>query len=600
MAVAECRCQTAVRAVWEEIPAQAVRVEIRRKNMKKLITIWKQADKKKKIITLSIAAVLLLVIVVVLIVCAVATEEEEVTYRETEVKYGTLSVGVTESGSVDIGTVEQTFDLDMSALQRASTGDSSSGSGGGGMQMSGEMGGNSGGLNMFDQIFNMAGSSTFSQSGSASSLTVSKVCVSVGQQISVGDVLYELEEESVSELTEQLESNVDKAKADLDAVYADQVLSKQTARYTYDSSVAYGSYAETEYNTQVSQLNAAVTEKEEQLEELQASLESYRQQLEETTVLYEDALQRYEECKWSVENTDQKTDTYNYVTYFQMMQSQKTILDSMEQKKERLEENVEQAEENVEQAKKSLNAAKRSLAQGLLSAKETLELRQLAYNTAQETYDIAIAYLEEDAAEQEETYAETEEKWAEYSSYVNGTSVCSDYNGVITAINLEEGDTINTGTVLVSLYDMDEVSMTVTVDEDDMTDIYLGSEATINLTAYPDTVFRAAVSEISDAETDSSGNVTYDVTVTITGDVSGLFQGMTGDITFISEETADVLYVSRRALITEGDNTYVKVRDEKGKVKKIQVTTGFTDGTYTEITGGLSEGDTVLIESKVN
>jgi HlyD family secretion protein len=422
----------------------------------------------------------------------------------------------------------------------------------------------------------------------------------VGQQVSVGDVLYELEEESVSELTEQLESNVDKAKADLDAVYADQVLSKKTAQYTYDSSVAYGSYAETEYNTQVAQLNAAVTEKEEQLEELQASLESYKQQLEETTGLYEDALQRYEACKWSVDNTDQKEDTYNYVTYFQMMQSQQTIVDNLEQKKERLEENVEQAEENVEQAQKSLNAAKRSLAQGLLSAKQTLELRQLAYNTAQETYDIAIAYLEEDAAEQEDTYAETAEKWAEYSSYVNGTSICSDYNGVITAINLQEGDSINTGTVLVSLYDMDEVSMTVTVDEDDMTDIGLGSEATVSLTAYPDTVFRGTVSEISDAETDSSGNVTYDVTVTLTGDVSGLFQGMTGDITFISEETADVLYVSRRALITDGNDTYVKVRDENGKVKKIKVTTGFTDGTYTEITGGLSEGDTVLIESKVN
>jgi HlyD family secretion protein len=532
-------------------------------------------------------------------VCA-ATGKEEVTYRETEVKYGTLSVGVTESGSVDIGTVEQTFDLDMSALQRANTGDDTSGSGGGGMQMSGDMGGSTGGLNMFSQILNMAGNSTFSQSGTASSLTVSSVCVSVGQQVSVGDVLYELDEESVSELTEQLETNVDKAKADLDAVYADQVLSKQTAKYTYDSSVAYGSYAQTEYNTQVAQLNEAVTEKEEQLEELQASLESYRQQLEETTVLYEDAVQRYEDCKWSVDNTNQSDDTYNYVTYFQMMQSQKTTMESLEQKKERLEENVEQAEENVEQAQKSLNAAKRSLAQGLLSAKQTLELRQLAYNTAQETYDIALAYLEEDASEQEDTYAETAQKWAEYSSYVNGTSICSDYNGVITAINLEEGDSINTGTVLVSLYDMDEVSMTVTVDEDDMTDIQPGSDAVINLTAYPDTVFRGSVSEISDAETDSSGNVTYDVTVTITGDVSGLFQGMTGDITFISEETADVLYVSRRALITDGDKTYVKVRDENGKVKKIQVTTGFTDGTYTEITGGLSEGDTVLIESKVN
>jgi HlyD family secretion protein len=599
----ECRCP-AVRAEWEEIPAAVraearVREEIRRKNMNKLITIWKQTDKKKKIIVLSGAAVLLLAVVVILIVCA-ATGKEEVTYRETEVKYGTLSVGVTESGSVDIGTVEQTFDLDMSALQRANTGDDTSGSGGGGMQMSGDMGGSTGGLNMFSQILNMAGNSTFSQSGTASSLTVSSVCVSVGQQVSVGDVLYELDEESVSELTEQLETNVDKAKADLDAVYADQVLSKQTAKYTYDSSVAYGSYAQTEYNTQVAQLNEAVTEKEEQLEELQASLESYRQQLEETTVLYEDAVQRYEDCKWSVDNTNQSDDTYNYVTYFQMMQSQKTTMESLEQKKERLEENVEQAEENVEQAQKSLNAAKRSLAQGLLSAKQTLELRQLAYNTAQETYDIALAYLEEDASEQEDTYAETAQKWAEYSSYVNGTSICSDYNGVITAINLEEGDSINTGTVLVSLYDMDEVSMTVTVDEDDMTDIQPGSDAVINLTAYPDTVFRGSVSEISDAETDSSGNVTYDVTVTITGDVSGLFQGMTGDITFISEETADVLYVSRRALITDGDKTYVKVRDENGKVKKIQVTTGFTDGTYTEITGGLSEGDTVLIESKVN
>ncbi len=571
--------------------------------MNKLFTKWKQADKKKKIIVLSAAAVLLLVIVILLIVHASAKDSEEVTYRETEVKYGTLSVGVTESGSVDIGTVEQTFDLDMSALQRASTGESSSGGmgGQGGGQGDMQMGGGSGGsLNMFDQIFQMAGNSTFSTSGTASSLTVSQVCVSVGQQVNVGDVLYELEEDSVSELTEQLQSNVEKAKADLDAVYADQVLSRQTAQYTYDSSVAYGSYAQTEYDTTVAQLNTDVTDKEEQLAQAKESLENYRQQLEETTGLYEDALKRLEDCKWSVENTDQSEDPYHYVTCFQLMQSQQTIVDSLEQKKERLETSVEQAESNVEMAEKSLNAAKRSLAQGLLSAKETLQLRQLAYDTAQETYDIALAYLEEDASEQEETYAETAEKWEEYSSYVDGTSVCSQYNGVITAINLEEGDSIHTGTVLVSLYDMDEVSMTVTVDEDDMTDISLGSEAKVNLTAYPDTVFQGTVSEISDAETDSSGNVTYDVTVTLAGDVSGLFQGMTGDITFISQETTDVLYVSRRAIITEGDDTYVKVRDESGKVKKIQVTTGFTDGTYTEITGGLSEGDTVLIESKVN
>ena len=90
------------------------------------------------------------------------------------------------------------------------------------------------------------------------------------------------------------------------------------------------------------------------------------------------------------------------------------------------------------------------------------------------------------------------------------------------------------------------------------------------------------------------------MTVTLEGDVSGLFQGMTGEITFVTEEMKDVLYVSKRAIITEGENSYVKVRTEDGKIEKKSVTTGFTDGVNIEIVEGLSEGDIVLIESKVS
>lgn len=141
--------------------------------------------------------------------------------------------------------------------------------------------------------------------------------------------------------------------------------------------------------------------------------------------------------------------------------------------------------------------------------------------------------------------------------------------------------------------------MTVTLYEEDMANVILGSEASITFIAYPDTPFRAQVTEISEASTDSSGNVTYDVTATLQGDVSGLFQGMTGDITFIEQEVTDVLYVSERAIYTEGKNSYVKVYDDNGNVKQIQVTTGFSDGTNVEIVEGLQEGDIVLIERKV-
>lgn len=562
--------------------------------------------KKQKLLAVGCGVAVLAVVGGVILLST--GEEETYTYKETTVEYGNLVVGVTENGSVDIGTVEQTFDLDMSALQRADTTSSDSGSnsgnnsGGGGGDFGGFTPGASqgGGMNMFNQILNMSMGNSTSNNQDAASLPISEVCVSVGQQVTKGDVLYVLEEESVAELKEELQSNVEKAEADLNAVYADQELSRQQAEYNLKSSTAYGSYAQTEYNTTIQELQEAVADKQKALEQAQESLSDYQEQLASITTSYEDASKILSGCQWSLDNTNQEDDVFAYVYYYDLTKQAQNTVDSLDQQKEQLEKSVEQAEENVSLAEKEYNNAKRSLAQGLLSAQETLDLRGLAYDTAQETYDIAIAYLEEDAAEQEEVYAEAQEKWEEFSSHIDGNNVCAQYDGVITSVDLEEGDSIQTGDVLVTLYNMEEVTMTVTVDEADMTDISVGSQANITFIAYPDTVFTAEVTEIADAVSDSDGNVTYDVTVTLEGDVSGLFQGMTGEITFVTEEMKDVLYVSKRAIITEGENSYVKVRTEDGKIEKKSVTTGFTDGVNIEIVEGLSEGDIVLIESKVS
>ena len=569
---------------------------------------WKSWTKKRKLTT-GICGVCVIAVTAGTISIS-GDSDTEVIYKETTVKYGTLVKGVTESGSVDIGTVDQTFDLDMSALKRTdssnssssdgssgSTAGSSSGSGGfGGMSASG--GGAQGGLDMFGQIFNMGGSSSNSSSDD-STLTVAEVVVSVGQQVCEGDPLYLLEEDSVTELEEELQSNVEKAKADLEAVEAGQTLSKQQAKYTYDSSTAYSSYIDTEYSTTLQELQNTADSAESTMEQAKSSLEDYQAQLTEITAAYEDAEQLLANCQYSLNGTDPADDTYGYVYFAQLTEQAQSTVDSLEQQKEELEQKVEQAEENVTTAENAYNKAKRELAQGKLTATETKQLRTLAYNTAQETYDIALGYLAQDLADQQDTYDETLEKWNEFSTYIDGNAVCAKYNGVITGVELEAGDKISTGTSLVTLYDMDEVTMTVTVDEDDMTDISLGSAANVALTAYPENLFTAKVTAIGDATSDSSGNITYDVTVTLEGDVSGLFQSMTGDVTFVTEETADVLYVSRRAIITEDDKTYVKVKTADGSVEKKEVTTGLSDGSNIEISGDIAEGDTVLIESSI-
>lgn len=170
----------------------------------------------------------------------------------------------------------------------------------------------------------------------------------------------------------------------------------------------------------------------------------------------------------------------------------------------------------------------------------------------------------------------------------------------MTEILLSEGDTLSGGSSLVVLNNQETVTMAVSLGEDDYSAI--DKEGTVNIvfTAYPNKIFSGKITDVSDAEYDSSsGTVYYTVTVTIQGEVSGLYEGMTGDVTFVTKEMKQVCYVSNRAVFREGTKSYVKVRDDNENIVKQEITTGFSDGINVEIITGLSEGDIVLIESKV-
>ena len=539
-------------------------------------------------------------------------KKEESTYREAVVEYGSLVVGIEESGSVDIGTVGQVFELDMSALKRVETSNSgvngSMGSsafggsfgGAGGMGGVGGMGGSGGGSNnMFGQIFDMAGGSNVTIGSTSGELEIAEVCVSVGQEVEAGDALYRLEESGVEKLAGELESNVTKAKADLDALVADQELTKVTAENTYKTSAAYGSYASTERNSTITSLRKTVEEKKQALQTAQENIASIQAQVEQATYDYNLAAEVLHNSEWSRDNTD-KSDVFSYTYYFELAQEAESSASSLEQNLEKLKSNLEQAEKNLANCETDLAKAERNLASGALTAEETYELRMLAYENAQETYNITLAYLEDDLATQQEIYAEAKEKWDEFSAHIDGTWVRAKDSGIITSVDLAVGDALTTGASIVTLYDINEVSMTVTLEEEEMAHIEEGGLANISFTAYPDEIYKAVVTEISDASSDSSGTTTYDVTVTLQDDASGLFQGMTGNITFITKEMQKVMYVSNRAIIREGTKSYVKVKEADGSIEKKKVVTGFSDGVNVEIVEGLEVGDVVLIESKVS
>ena len=515
-------------------------------------------------------------------------QTSEVTYRETTVEYGNLTVGITEDSTVNIGTVSQTFDLDISALVSSDSSSSSSTSQNDSM----------GGMGM--QMFSFGGDTYTSQS---QEMVIDSVHITVGQEIQVGDVLYTLTEDSVEEIRTQLEGDVEDTLADYQALTVEQQQSYLTAKQGYDTYVTNGSLAELTYNKELQDLQDKVDEAADILEEKQNQVNENLEKLVELQEELTSAKKDLKDAEAAVsENHDNRyNDPYYYTVYLNTRDMAQTIVDEIEDDIESLTDENETLLTEIGEATRSWNEACRNLESEKLTAQQTLETDQYYASVSSEWYSIQTTSLDNEKQSAYASYESAVKKLDEFNSYIVGNDVIAEYSGVVTEVALEEGDGVARNTSLVTLYDASDVTMEITVSEDDYKAIDQDGEVNITYTAYPDVVYNGVISEVSDAAYDSSsGEVYYTITVTVQGDVSGLYEGMTGDVTCVTKETKEVTYVSNRAIFRDGTRSYVKVRDENGSIVEKDVTTGFSDGVNVEITEGLSQGDTVLIESKVS
>lgn len=506
--------------------------------MKRDKNIIKSFRISKKVVGVACgAAVVCVIIASMVFVSRDIGKEETVVYRETTVEYGDLTVGVTEDSEVSIGTTEQTFDLDISALVDSDSSSSQSSSSDMGMNM--QMG--NGGMMSFS-----FGSNSFASQ--AQEMEVEKVHITVGQEIAEGDVLYTLTESSVNEIRSQLEAAVADTLEEYEALQVEQQEDRAQAKQGYDTYTVNGKLASIVYEQSMAELNKAVTDAEKELLE--------------------------------------KQNQYN---------------EDLEDEIEQLQEENENLVAEIAKATRSWNEACRKLESGKLEAQQTLETDQYYASVASEWYSIQTEGLDNESSQVYRDYTNAVEKLESFDEYISGTDVISEYSGVITEVMLSEGDSMTSGTSLVTLYNQDEVTMDVSISEDDYQSFDMEGKVNISFTAYSDDTYTGVISEVSDAEYDSSsGEIYYTLTVTLQGDTSGLYEGMTGEVTFVTKETQEVLYVSNRAIFRDGTRSYVKVRDEAGNIQEKDVVTGFSDGVNVEIVEGLSEGDTVLIESKVS
>lgn len=493
----------------------------------------KKQDKKKAGLILSVI-ILIAAVGVIGMTCFSRDEKDEILYKETQVKRGNLTVGITESGSVSVGTVAQ--DLEELA-DFMSTGGQNSVS-----NTSTQMSGGTA----------AAGTTIASQSsaGSAASmaLEVEEVYLTVGAEAKVGDPILKLTAESVAEYKEALEEEVSSAELALKKAEFNAKSSKLTAQYTYNANVTKGTVAQSEYDTTVAELQASVDAAQVSVNNSAAKIADYQKRIK-----------KGEKCSAALAE-----EQLNYNALVNKLQSAQNT----------------QTTRTVE-------------------ARQKYEEAILKYNNADKLYQIDTFGLDTEVEEAKEALEDAQAALTGFQSLIGDGTIYTQYAGTVTAIGYTAGDEVSALTEVAAYKDEDEVTMKVSVSQEDISAIQVGNPVEIALTAYPDKTYEGQVKAVDTSASSGTSIVSYDVTVVFIGDVSDVYQDMTGNVTFIASQAKDVCYVSQKAIIMENQNTYVKRKREDETIEKIQVTTGISDGVNIEISDGINQGDTVVIESQV-
>ena len=172
--------------------------------------------------------------------------------------------------------------------------------------------------------------------------------------------------------------------------------------------------------------------------------------------------------------------------------------------------------------------------------------------------------------------------------------VPSTITGLVGRVYLDPGENVTTSTPVALVVNQSTVVIDVEIPDRYIVSLYKGQSAVLNVDALPWQDFEATLNILSPVV----DSVSRAVEVEFKADnPKGLLKsGMFAKVNILLDEKADAPSVSKKSVYTDEEGqTYVFVPSADGKTAKRQnVTTGFENNDYVEITEGLAAGEEIL------
>ena len=204
-------------------------------------------------------------------------------------------------------------------------------------------------------------------------------------------------------------------------------------------------------------------------------------------------------------------------------------------------------------------------------------------------------------------------------------NVHADISGVVTKLNIHEGENAfvgtfnNPGTVLMTISDLNHMEAWVEVDETDVVNLRVGQPAEIIVDAYPDTVFHGVIDRIGNSPITETGSnqqaVNFEVVILLADTIPNVRPGLSCVADIITGTRRDVLSIPIQALTVrepEDDKKNADGADDPSTRRRNRahegifvieedraffrhVTTGLTGERHFEILSGLEENSDIII-----
>ena len=273
----------------------------------------------------------------------------------------------------------------------------------------------------------------------------------------------------------------------------------------------------------------------------------------------------------------------------------------------------------------SYNATQQMTNEAIQNAQKALPIAQSAVTTAQTNYDNTLTLFNVGAASQVEldqarmqldqannqleqarsavsqARASQKAQLAQIESSLNqirtqaaAGTVTAPCDGLITAVNIVEGGMAAQSGPAVVIAEGGRTRISVQVSESLLGQLKVGDSAQVTVSAVSNEPFTATIATIAPAA--NAQTALYEVRLYTPADVTYPI-GAFADVTFYTNRRPDAVTVPSDAILTDGAEQYVFVV-ENDTAKKVTVQTGVVGDGVTEITGGLTGGETLVTKGQ--